>query len=214
MIDGTYINIEHYPFKPFGNITDLDVHMFYVLNRGSNPLLRFNYIRRTTVDNIGLIAFDDLNVIYDLMLKDYDRGLLRLPKFKDCDPKEALLKVLEFYDEQNKTVIIYNDLFMDSDTYGSYQISTLDTVRFNSKILNKRIERFFTITKNSLKSKKPQTTKKEKKKVECCICLDECVCVWECKVCHRGTICRECKTNMRGVKSCPVCRSVPKKTKK
>ena len=214
MIDGTYINHELHPFKPFAPITDLDVHMFYQMVCWDRPIMPFTYLRRTTADKIAVMAFDNMDVISEFLINDYDRGLLQLPTFKDCNAKDGLIKVLQFYILQGKAVVIYNDLFDESDTYGSYQISHIDTVRFNNKIINKRIERFRTINKNKSNSSKPQTTKKIKNKVECCICLDECVCVWECKVCNRGTICKGCKTNMKGVKSCPVCRSVPKKNKK
>jgi len=52
------------------------------------------------------------------------------------------------------------------------------------------------------------------KKEECCICLDECKISWRCKTCNAGLICGGCKKNMKGVKSCPVCRTKPVSKKK
>lgn len=62
--------------------------------------------------------------------------------------------------------------------------------------------------------KKKPKPKPEPKKEECCICLEECKISWRCKTCNAGLICGGCKKNMKGVKSCPVCRTKPITKKK
>jgi len=52
-------------------------------------------------------------------------------------------------------------------------------------------------------------------KEECCICLDDFdKCAWHCGTCKAGLICKGCKTKMKGIISCPVCRTTPKPNKK
>lgn len=70
-------------------------------------------------------------------------------------------------------------------------------------------------TKESKPEPKPEPkpkTKPEPKtepKAECCICLEECKIKWTCQTCKAGLICGGCKKSMKGVKSCPVCRTKP-----
>ena len=50
----------------------------------------------------------------------------------------------------------------------------------------------------------------EKKIFECCVCLEEVEkCSFHCKICNAGKICKGCVRTMKGVKSCPVCRTAP-----
>ena len=42
----------------------------------------------------------------------------------------------------------------------------------------------------------------------CCVCLDEFPkMAFVCKTCNEGTVCKKCAKNLKGVRSCPVCRT-------
>jgi len=150
-------------------------------------LYKFNYLR-VVADEVEvqteINSSNDFSYVFKFIVEDVVKGKLDLGGTTLANLRIGMLGNFG-------VCVLLNDLDIESETYRSYQISNFKTdliEEVGNKILNedRQIE-------------EEQT---------CCVCLDEFPkMAFVCKTCNEGTVCKKCAKNLKGVRSCPVCRT-------